>query len=124
MTIFDILNSLLFTKKKIDLNVEEEGEFNLYMVNRWVSMHSAGLATIINATTNTGIGQLLETKSAQYEFLYQLLPKCKFKRITYCKKKKETKKEETDLISLYAKNRELSQREIKQYIDLQKPTNI
>lgn len=121
MTIFDVLNSILFSKKKIDLNIEEESTFNLFMVNRWLSMYSPDLTTIINSMTNNGIGQVLETKTDQYSFLYNFLPRLKFKRISYIKKKKEkeTDKEEADNLKIFAKNKELSQREIKQYIDLQ-----
>lgn len=122
MTIFDVLNSILFSKKKIDLNIEEESTFNLFMVNRWLSMYSPDLTTIINSITNNGIGQVLETKTEQYSFLYYFLPRLKFKRISYIKKKKEkeTDKEEADNLKIFAKNKELSQREIRLYNQLLK----
>lgn len=118
MTIFDILNSLLHTKKDLDLNVEDEQMFNMFMVNRWCSMYSKDVATIINSVTNQNIGGMFDTKREQFTFMQHLLPRVKFKRIGYIKKKKEAKTEESENLQYLAKSRELSVREIKQYKQL------
>ena len=58
MTIFDILNDILFTKKgNLLQNVDDEAAFNNYMINRWVSMYSPNLAIVINSTTNISIAK-------------------------------------------------------------------
>lgn len=118
MTIFDILNSLLHTKKDIDLNVEDEQQFNLFMVNRWCSMYSKDIATIINFTSNQNIGGIFDSKQDQFKFMQHLLPRVNFKRINYIKKKKEPKTEETDNLKILAKSKQLSVRELKQYKDI------
>lgn len=35
MNLFQYLNGLLFSKKKADMNCDDESQFNLFMVNRW-----------------------------------------------------------------------------------------
>lgn len=122
MTIFDILNSILFSKKTIDINVEDDQNFNLFMVNRWCSMHSKEIATIINHTTNNVLGGVLNSKQEQYTFLYKLLPRVKFKRLNYLKKNKVDKKTEDseDNLKILAKNKEISTRELKEYKKLMK----
>ena len=51
-TIFDYINDVLFHKKgnKLD-NIDDYGQYNPYMINRWLSMYSPSVATIINETT-------------------------------------------------------------------------
>jgi len=120
MTIFSILNSILYSKKPLDVNVDDENIFNLYMVNRWCSMHSPEINNLINDTTNR-LGMVLESKEDQVKFLTNILPRCRFKRIEYLKK---TKKEKPDkdqetrdqYITLIAKTREISKREVLQAI--------
>lgn len=113
MTIFDLLSSLLFTKKVVELNCDEESQFSSFMINRWCSMHSKELANLINETTNVYTGQQF-TKQEQYLFYYHLLPKYRFKKLNYIKKvKKEDKEKEKIHIPEF-----LSQREFKQYVEL------
>jgi len=91
MTIFDILSAILYTKKPIELNLENEKEFNLFMVNRWISMHSPEKAALINSTTNKW-WSLFDTKQQQFDFLMHLLNKSKYKKIDYIKKATKQKK--------------------------------
>jgi len=115
MTIFDFISSALFTKKKTCLNsVDEEGEFSPYMLNRWCSMHSPGVATICNAL-NKYLG-VFENKTDLYSLFVAVLPRVPSKRISYIKKKKEEKKEEDVNIELLANNLEISKKEIAAYI--------
>lgn len=118
MTIFDCLNDILFTKKnKLLKNVDEETEFNQYMINRWISMYSPNMATIINNTTNW-LYSVFETKQQYYKFISRVIPKASFKRIHYIKKKKpEDTPKEIENIELIAKRLELSKREIKSYYE-------
>ena len=118
MTIFDILNDILFTKKgNLLKNVDEESSFNNYMVNRWVSMYSPSLAIVINSTSNW-LWSVFETKQDYYKFINTIIPRVSRKRIHYIKKvKPEDKPKEIENIQLLAKILELSQREIKSYYE-------
>lgn len=98
MNLFQYLNGLLFSKKKADMNCDDESQFNLFMVNRWTSMYSKELNDYVNETTNK-YWNLFSDKPSQYNYIYSVFPKLKFKRLNYIKKtKKEKKKEEEKLI--------------------------
>lgn len=118
-TIFNFIDSVLFNKKKLNTINEGETQFNYYMVARWCSMYSPDIAQILNETTNV-YGKALFTKQEQYEFLLNILPKVKKKRINYLKKNKEEKIQENSDIKTISKFSELSEREIKEYIDFLK----
>lgn len=116
-TIFNFIDSVLFNKKKLNTINESETQFNLYMVNRWCSMYSSDVAQIINETSNK-YGKLFQTKQEQYEFVLNMLPRVKKKRINYIKKnKEETKKEDNDLV-LLAKGMEISKREVEENLKM------
>jgi hypothetical protein len=121
MNIFDYLNDILFTKRGNSLqNVDEESNFNMYMLNRWISMYSPNLAIVINSTTNW-MHSVFETKQQYYQFVSKVLPKVNRKRIHYIKKtKKEPTEQQEDNNKLMAKRLELSEREIKSYYELLK----
>lgn len=118
-TIFNFIDSVLFNKKKLNTINEGETQFNYYMVARWCSMYSPDIAQILNETTNV-YGKAFFTKQEQYEFLLNILPKVKKKRINYLKKNKEEKIQENSDIKTISKFSELSEREIKEYIDFLK----
>lgn len=118
MTIFDILSSLLTTKKRIELDVDAEKEFSLFMVNRWISMHSPEKAALINSTINKW-WNVFETKQEQYDFLLHLLNKSKYKKINYIKKNAKPKKADEEKQSMeksFANNNFMS---VKQMRELQ-----
>lgn len=120
MNIFDIIGSILVNKKKIELNLDNEGEFNLYMTNRWLSMYSAPVAKLINDTINRW-WMVFDSKQEQYDFLYHLMPKCRFKRIQYLKKTKKEKptaESKEDYSALTAQSMCISTREVKMYQQL------
>jgi len=118
-TIFNFIDSVLFNKKKLNTINEGETQFNYYMVARWCSMYSTDIAQILNETTNV-YGKAFLTKQEQYEFLLNILPKVKKKRINYLKKNKEEKIQENLDIKNISKFSELSEREIKEYVDFLK----
>ena len=106
MTIFDYLNSILFSKDKLELNCDDESQFSVFMVNRWSSFYSKEIAEYINQTSNVYTG-IYTSKQEQYDFLYNILPKIKFKRLNYVKKiKKEDKDVETVIIPEFYSERE------------------
>tara|TARA_R100000951_G_scaffold91323_1_gene79660 strand:- start:437 stop:811 length:375 start_codon:yes stop_codon:yes gene_type:complete len=122
MTIFDILNSLFYNKKKIEITCDNENVFSLFMVNRWMSMYSPELLKIINETSNQYWG-IFETSRETYAWLYALFPRLRFKRVVYIKKKKKAsnsaeEKERDGLITTIATSHELSQREVRMYMDM------
>lgn len=121
-TIFDYINSVLFSKKKLNTINEEESQFSLYMLNRWCSMYSTDIASIINESTNL-YGKSFSTRQEQYEYALNIFPRVKRKKIDYIKKKKEEKSEESSDIPIIAQNMEISQREVKEYIDFLENTS-
>ena len=88
MTIFDIIGGILFNKKGDLLsNVDDTKQFQPFLVNRWISMHGANDAKIINETVNR-YGHVFTDKADLYKFMVQIFPKYKFKKIPYIKKVK------------------------------------
>ena len=86
-SIFDFLKGILFAKTPLPAHtVEDERGFDLYMINRWCSMVDKDSARIINETTNK-FGPGLGCKQDQYNFLKDVLPKYKFRKIEYIKRK-------------------------------------
>jgi len=116
-TIFDFINSLIFSKKKITINDENKTGYIPFMINRWCSFYSKDLANIVNQTVNKFT---FFTKDEHYNFLYSFLPKVKFSKINYIKKKDKTATKEDENLAMLAKNLELSKREINHYILCQK----
>jgi hypothetical protein len=116
-TIFNFIDSVLFNKKKLNTINEGETQFNLYMVNRWCSMYSSDVAQIINETSNK-YGKLFQTKQEQYEFVLNMLPRVKKKRINYIKKTKEEPKKEDNNLLLLAKAIETSKREVEENLKM------
>ena len=114
MTIFDFLKSVLFTKEKIELNCDDESQFNSFMFNRWSSFYSKDIANYINETSNRYC-TLYQTKQEQYDFLYNVIPQLKFKKIEYIKKVKKDDKEEAVLVPEF-----MSIREYKNNVEFEK----
>lgn len=86
-SIFDYLGGILFSKRPWPTKtVEEEKTFDIFMVNRWCSMVDKDSARLVNETTNK-FGHLIDGKEKQYNFLKTVLPKYKYKRINYIKRK-------------------------------------
>jgi len=121
MTIFDIINAFLFKKKNIQsLNLEDDSAFQPFLVNRWLSFYSTDIARFTNATFNK-FSSLFEDKNDLFKFYKALTPERRFKRINYVKKVKIQKNEEFDKkLKVVAENKMISQRELKQYVDLYK----
>tara|TARA_B100001123_G_scaffold450743_1_gene623374 strand:- start:1103 stop:1504 length:402 start_codon:yes stop_codon:yes gene_type:complete len=116
-TIFDYINDILYHKKGtlID-NIEHESSYNPYMINRWLSMYSPQVATVVNFTSNR-LYSIFETKAEAYNFMVNVMPHSSPRRIKYIKKNKTDKKEEEEIIGTLASNLELSKREINYYIE-------
>lgn len=117
MNFFDILKALLFDKKKEERpDADTLQSFTPYMVNRWLSFYDKAKAVFVNETLNR-FSLIFDNKEDQYELYTNLIPRSKFKRISYIKKKKEAT-EEDENISIISKNHMLSKREVQMYVDL------
>jgi len=116
--IFSFINDIIFGKKgDVIENVEDEDQFNGYLVNRWVSMYSPENAKIINETTNKYYN-VFDSKKEWYEYLVKIIPKGAPGRIRYIKKEKRDKvKNYDEIVKFLAKRFEISKREVQQYID-------
>jgi len=113
MIIFDFISDILFTKKKSLNTLEEESEFSPFLVNRWLSMYSSQTVSTCNIINK--YLQIFDTKKDLYNFFVAIFPKLPYKKIAYFKRQKEEKNKD-DNIKLIAKARELSSREITEYI--------
>ena len=114
-TIFDYINSILYKNKILDKIPEDNTEYNQFMINRWLSMYSFDLANIINCTVNVYSGVL--DNQMHYDMLYNLIPKCRSKKINYLKNKSLKPKEDLEIKDLSEIN-ELSYSEIKENFDI------
>lgn len=116
---FDFLNKILFKTKAPDTaNINESSEFQPYLVQRWCSMYSPEVAILLNQTSNKH-WPTLQNNMDWFNYLYGIIPKTKFKRINYIKKKKdsETKQTQKQTLQKVANNLEISSREINLYIE-------
>ena len=120
MNFFQLQNKLFYSKKTKAEFLDSEGEqsFVPFMFNRWLSFYNKGMATFTNETLNR-FGNIFQDKQQQYRLYYYFIPRLKFKRISYNKKLKKENPEEENL-ELIARNNNISVRELKAYIDLQK----
>jgi hypothetical protein len=119
MTIFDILKTILEKNKDLqDENFEDLKEFNPYMIQRWISMHSDLYASLLNESSNR-TWKVLDDKDAWYKFYMSIIPKSKNKKINYIKKgtKEKSKTIEKELIEHIAGIYEISQKEALLYIE-------
>jgi len=115
---FDYINRVLYKGKEINVeNINENKEFQPFLVQRWCSMYSAPLAHIVNETTNR-YWKSFEGNSEWFTALDTIIPKCKYKRFNYIKKaKKETVKKSNESLTKVANCLEISSREVSLYIE-------
>lgn len=121
-TIFNYIDSILFNKKRVNSINEGETQFNLFMVTRWCSMYSTNLVKILNETANIH-SKTFTSKQEQYDFIFNILPKVKRKRLNYIKRNREDKKEENTETKNLAKILELSEKEVISYIEMLEELN-
>jgi len=123
MNFFQIQNKLFYSKKDNAGYLDQEGEsaFVPFLLNRWLSFYNKDTTHFVNETLNRYTG-LFDDKQELYRLYYNLIPRLRYKKITYIKKVKKQKEEDEDLV-IIAKNNGLSVRELKQYVDLQEDLN-
>jgi hypothetical protein len=111
VTIFDYIKDITTYKKG---NLPLEG-YIPYLINRWLGFVSPQICGAINESVNS-LGNI--EKEHHYKLLLKLYPKSKVPFIQYVKKVKEEKTEEDDKVSFLASNMEMSEREVKQLLEL------
>ena len=121
MGIFDFINDILYKKSgKLLEKKELESEFQPFMVQRWLSMHSSLNVRLLNATTNK-LYKAIDNKPHWYKLFLAILPTSKFKRFKYIKKvskDKGTKKSEMEqAIEMVANSKQVSKREVREYVE-------
>ena len=115
MNFFQLQNKLFYSKKDKaeDLDAEGEQAFVPFMFNRWLSFYNNDMSVFTNETFNR-FGTIFDDNQQAYRLYYYLIPRLKWKKISYIKKKKK-EEQEIDL-TMIAKNRNMSIRELKTYI--------
>ena len=113
-TIFNILADLTFKKTNPNIYTEADWKaYNIYMVNRWLSMNS-DVTEIINFIQK----YYSLDKKIHYKMLSDILPKQKL--FTKYVKGKKVDKYNTELVNIIAKHYEVSRKEAKLRIDMHK----
>ncbi len=121
MNIFDHLHDIISDKtNKLSEDCELEKEFSPFMTQRWLSFYSNGFAQLLNNSSNL-LWRSFDNKQIWYKFFLGIIPKNRFRNIKYIKKDNTIKtktKPNDEVVSYLAERCELSQREIKQYLQL------
>jgi hypothetical protein len=120
MNFFQLQNKLFYSKKDKaeDLDAEGEQAFVPFLFNRWLSFYNNDMCVFANETFNK-FSTIFDDKQQAYRLYYYLIPRLKWKKIKYIKKKKREAEEEENL-ELVAKNKNISKRELLQYVELAK----
>ncbi len=121
MNFFQLQNKLFYSNKKQQpepLDSEGEQGFVPFLINRWLTMYNKDTVGFVNETLNKYCGIFDTDKQRTYRLYFNLIPRLKFKRINYIKKKKKEKTEEVENLELIAKNNNISVRELKIYQNL------
>ena len=116
MNFFQLQNKLFYSKKEDAVYLDSEGEqaFFPFLFNRWLSFYDNNMCVFTNETLNK-FSTIFDNKQESYKLYYYLIPRLKWKKISYIKKKKK-EEEEVDLSSI-AKNKNMSVRELKMYLN-------
>ena len=120
MNFFQLQNKLFYSKKNKAEELDAEGEqaFVPFMFNRWLSFYNNDMCVFTNETFNK-FSTIFDDKQQAYRLYYYFIPRLKWKKIAYIKKKKNEVEEEENL-ELIAKNKNISKRELLQYVELAK----
>ena len=117
MNFFQLQNKLFYSKKAEAGELDAEGEqaFVPFLFNRWLSFYNNNMCVFTNETLNK-FSTIFENKQDAYKLYYNIIPRLKWQKIRYIKKKKKEEESEIDL-ALIAKNKNISIRELKQYLN-------
>ena len=116
MSLYTVIDSVLFKKP---VRAEDVEEFHVpFMMNRWYSFYSSDCIEIANILNR--YAYQFADKQDSFKFFNCLIPKLRYKRIQYIKKTKEKKDKEDENIKVLAQRYEISEREVRQNLDLLK----
>ena len=117
MNFFQLQNKLFYSKKTEAGELDAEGEqaFVPFLFNRWLSFYNENMCIFTNETLNK-FSTIFENKQDTYKLYYNIIPQLKWQKIKYIKKKKKEEESEINL-ALIAKNKNISIRELKQYLN-------
>ena len=117
MNFFQLQNKLFYSKKDNAGELDTEGEqaFVPFLFNRWLSFYNNDMCVFTNETLNK-FSTIFENKQDTYKLYYNIIPRLKWQKIKYIKKKKKEEESEINL-ALIAKNKNISIRELKQYLN-------
>jgi|TARA_R100000030_G_C3146206_1_gene97010 hypothetical protein len=117
MNFFQLQNKLFYSKKTEAGELDAEGEqaFVPFLFNRWLSFYNQNMCIFTNETLNK-FSTIFENKQDTYKLYYNIIPRLKWQKIQYIKKKKREEESEVNL-ALIAKNKNISIRELRQYLN-------
>ncbi len=117
MNFFQLQNKLFYSKKTEAGELDAEGEqaFVPFLFNRWLSFYNQNMCIFTNETLNK-FSTIFENKQDTYKLYYNIIPRLKWQKIKYIKKKKKEEEDKINL-ALIAKNKNISIRELKQYLN-------
>ena len=117
MNFFQLQNKLFYSKKTDAGELDAEGEqaFVPFLFNRWLSFYNNNMCVFTNETLNK-FSTIFENKQDVYKLYYNIIPRLKWQKIKYIKKMKREEEAEINL-ALIAKNKNISIRELKQYLN-------
>jgi|TARA_R100000152_G_C6748165_1_gene171753 hypothetical protein len=117
MNFFQLQNKLFYSKKTEAGELDAEGEqaFVPFLFNRWLSFYNENMCIFTNETLNK-FSTIFENKQDTYKLYYNIIPRLKWQKIKYIKKKKKEEEDKINL-ALIAKNKNISIRELKQYLN-------
>ena len=95
MNFFQLQNKLFYSKKSEagDLDTEGEQAFVPFLFNRCFLFYNKDMSVFVNETLNKFSG-IFDDNQKSYRLYYYLIPRLKWKKITYIKKKKTEDEEE------------------------------
>lgn len=119
MNIFDLIKLLFFKAKKdnYEISTETLQQFSPYMLNRWFSFYGKPQAVFANEILNK-YTSLFEDKYEQFIFYKNISISVPPRMIKYVKKRREDHKEDNSKLQIFARNNNLSLREVKSYVAL------
>ena len=124
MNFFQLQNQLFYQRKDKaeELDTESSAAFVPFLISRWLSFYGRDQAAFTNMTLNR-FGYIFgDDKNKQYKLFYNLIPRMRFKKLQYIKKKKkdEEKQDSDELVRTFARGHNVSAREVEEYVNLMK----